>query len=213
MSSLLQIESLVYSFSFGILFYLFARVNYFILKNKTKFIKFIITNIFVIDVVLVYIYFMYKINNGIFHIYFILLLALGFWLCSKYYNILVKLCQMILKKAKIKLNGQNVYAIIPIGEDGIMKKTRKEKKRLILITLVIIGLIGSLFSSVSRDWVEILQNNKKADELAAKYDDLLKEEDKLKSEVTKLQDSDYVARYAKEKYLYSTEGETIIRLD
>ena len=213
MSSLLQIESLVYSFSFGILFYLFARVNYFILKNKTKFIKFIITNIFVIDVVLVYIYFMYKINNGIFHIYFILLLALGFWLCSKYYNILVKLCQMILKKAKIKLNGQNVYAIIPIGEDGIMKKTRKEKKRLILITLVIIGLIGSLFSSVSRDWVEILKNNKKAEELAAKYDDLLKEEDKLKSEVTKLQDSDYVARYAKEKYLYSTEGETIIRLD
>ena len=94
-----------------------------------------------------------------------------------------------------------------------MKKTRKEKKRLILITLVIIGLIGSLFSSVSRDWVEILKNNKKAEELAAKYDDLLKEEDKLKSEVTKLQDSDYVARYAKEKYLYSTEGETIIRLD
>ncbi len=94
-----------------------------------------------------------------------------------------------------------------------MKKTRKEKKRLILITLVIIGLIGSLFSSVSRDWVEILQNNKKADELAAKYDDLLKEEEKLKSEVIKLQDSDYVARYAKEKYLYSTDGETIIRLD
>lgn len=94
-----------------------------------------------------------------------------------------------------------------------MKKTRKEKKRLILITLVIIGLIGSLFSSVSRDWVEILQNNKKADELAAKYDDLLKEEEKLKSDVIKLQDSDYVARYAKEKYLYSTDGETIIRLD
>ena len=94
-----------------------------------------------------------------------------------------------------------------------MKKTKKEKKRLIFITLIIFGLIASLVSSVSQDWVEILDNNRKIDELNVAYDDLLKEEKKLKSEVVKLQDNDYIARYAKEKYLYSTEGETIIRMD
>ena len=34
----------------------------------------------------------------------------------------------------------------------------------------------------------------------------------LKSEVAKLQDPDYVARYAREKYLYSKSGEIIIRI-
>ena len=100
MSSLLQIESLIYSFSFGILFYLFSRINYFILKNKTIITKVLITTIFVIDVVLIYMYFMYRINNGIFHIYFILTLSIGFWLCSKNYYYLVKLCQTIAKKVK-----------------------------------------------------------------------------------------------------------------
>ena len=38
-------------------------------------------------------------------------------------------------------------------------------------------------------------------------------EKSLQSEVAKLKDPDYVARYAKEKYLYSSDGETIIRMD
>ena len=43
--------------------------------------------------------------------------------------------------------------------------------------------------------------------------DLLSEEEKLVSEVTKLQDDEYVARYAKEKFLYSEDGEVIIRMN
>ena len=74
-----------------------------------------------------------------------------------------------------------------MGRWGLeLKKTKKEKKRLIFITLIIFGLIASLVSSVSQDWVEILDNNRKIDELNVAYDDLLKEEKKLKSEVVKL---------------------------
>ena len=40
----------------------------------------------------------------------------------------------------------------------------------------------------------------------------MKLEEKLQSDVTKLQDSDYIARYAKEKFLYSEEGDTLIRM-
>ena len=41
----------------------------------------------------------------------------------------------------------------------------------------------------------------------------LQEEEKvLKNDIQKLEDPSYVARYAREKYLYSKEGEYIIRI-
>ena len=42
--------------------------------------------------------------------------------------------------------------------------------------------------------------------------DLKDKEEELKATVTKLQDPDYIARYAREKYLYSKNGEIIIRI-
>ena len=94
-----------------------------------------------------------------------------------------------------------------------MKKTKKEKKRLFFISACIIFLIVSLISSVANDWTKILENKSKITELNEKYNNLLSEEEKLVSEVTKLQDNDYIARYAKEKYMYSADGEVIIRID
>ena len=91
-------------------------------------------------------------------------------------------------------------------------KTKKEKRRMFFISLLIVGLIVSLVKSVGKDWTKIMDNNNKIEELTTKYNNLLLEEEKLASEVTKLQDSDYVARYAKEKYMYSADGETIIRI-
>ena len=42
---------------------------------------------------------------------------------------------------------------------------------------------------------------------------LLKKEEKiLESDIQKLEDPSYVARYAREKYLYSKDGEIIIRM-
>ena len=37
-------------------------------------------------------------------------------------------------------------------------------------------------------------------------------EEELKGTVTKLQDPDYIEKYAREKYLYSKDGEIIIRI-
>ncbi len=94
-----------------------------------------------------------------------------------------------------------------------MKKTKKEKKRLFVISAVIILLIISLVSSVAGDWTKIMENKSKITSLNKKYNNLLGEEEKLVSEVTKLQDDDYVLRYAKEKFLYSEDGEVIIRMN
>lgn len=94
-----------------------------------------------------------------------------------------------------------------------MKKTKKEKKRLFVISVVIILLVVSLVSSVAGDWTKIMENKSKITSLNKQYNDLLSEEEKLVSEVTKLQDDDYIVRYAKEKFLYSENGELIIRMN
>ena len=88
-----------------------------------------------------------------------------------------------------------------------------EKKRLFVRSAVIILLIISLVSSVAGDWTKIMENKSKITSLNKKYNNLLSEEEKLVSEVTKLQDDDYVLRYAKEKFLYSEDGEVIIRMN
>ena len=78
-----------------------------------------------------------------------------------------------------------------------MKKTKKEKKRLFVISVVIILLVVSLVSSVAGDWTKIMENKSKITSLNKQYNDLLSEEEKLVSEVTKLQDDDYIVRFAK----------------
>ena len=93
------------------------------------------------------------------------------------------------------------------------RKTRKEKKRLVFISVTIVALLISLFGSLYSDFVKIMENKKITSELTSEYEDLLDEQESLASEVTKMQDPNYVARYAKEKYLYSSEGELIIRID
>ena len=93
------------------------------------------------------------------------------------------------------------------------RKTRKEKKRLVFITITVIVLLVSLVASVYSDFLEVINNKREVAKLQQEYDSLVKEEGQLNSEVTKMQNPDYIARYAKEKYLYSEQDETIIRID
>ena len=93
------------------------------------------------------------------------------------------------------------------------RKTRKQKKRLVFISLTIIALLVSLATSLYSDFIQIINNKKEITILTKEYEKLLDEEKSLSSEVTKMQDPNYVARYAKEKYLYSQDGEIIIRID
>ncbi len=94
-----------------------------------------------------------------------------------------------------------------------MKKvSKKAKRRVTILTVLLIGLIVGLGASFFSNWATILENKKEASKLNSEYKDLLEKETALKSEVTKLQDPDYVARYAREKYLYSKNGEIIIRI-
>ena len=83
---------------------------------------------------------------------------------------------------------------------------------MLLFFLVFGSIIGSLsysfFSNVSK--IIEIKNEKVA--LKEKLVNLKDEEDKLNSDIKKLRDPEYVARYAREKYMYSKDGELIIRL-
>ena len=67
--------------------------------------------------------------------------------------------------------------------------------------------------SVYKDFLTIIKNKNKTYKLTAKYEQLLDEKKSLTSEVTKMKDPDYLARYAKEKFLYSKDDEVIIRIE
>ena len=58
--------------------------------------------------------------------------------------------------------------------------------------------------------IETLKNQKQ--QLNTQLDNLKNKEEELSSEISKLKDPEYVARYAREKYMYSKDGELIIRI-
>lgn len=81
-----QITTLVVSFSYGIFFSFFLSLNYKFIYSDKKIIKTIVSFLVVLVNVLLYFIILKKINYGIFHIYEILALIVGFiienWLGS-----------------------------------------------------------------------------------------------------------------------------------
>ena len=92
------------------------------------------------------------------------------------------------------------------------KKKKKKRSNLIMPLFVMIILLIALVSTVFTDWRQVTRNINNTKELHTKYDLLKEEEESLNVEITKLQDPDYIARYAREKYMYSKEGEVILRI-
>ena len=91
------------------------------------------------------------------------------------------------------------------------KVTKKEKRRLTLFVLAFMFIITFMCINILPDWLKIMANNKEIRILKSSYEELLDNEEALKAEVQKLQNPAYVERYAKEKYLYTKNGEIIIR--
>lgn len=92
------------------------------------------------------------------------------------------------------------------------KITKKDRRRLLIWTLLILVVGAYLSVFVYRYWSQILENNKTKLALEEKYNSLLENEQELSGEVIKLQDPEYIAKFAREKFMYSKPGELIIRL-
>ena len=95
----------------------------------------------------------------------------------------------------------------------MQKKTlSKAKKRFFLLTIALVVVVSLSIIQIFQDWISIVSNKTEIQNLNNYYDELLAEEESLNSEVTKLHDSEYVARYAREKYMYSLPAQIIIKM-
>jgi len=92
------------------------------------------------------------------------------------------------------------------------KKSKKVKLRIFLVFVLFCSVIGYLSYNFFSNVEKIFNIKKEKSELEEKLVNLKEEEDTLNSDIKKLKDPDYVARYAREKYMYSKEGELIIRI-
>lgn len=85
-----QIKTLFYSFLFGIYFSLFVTINYKMTIKLKKVYRIISTFLVIFINIILYFIMLMKINNGIIHLYSILVIILGSFLEYYIYNLFEK---------------------------------------------------------------------------------------------------------------------------
>lgn len=93
------------------------------------------------------------------------------------------------------------------------KFTNKEKRRLILTFTICTFIIGISIKTSFSNIIQIREKKMEKVMLTERLEDLKAEEKTLSDDVIKLKNPEYAARYAREKYLYSKDGETILKID
>ena len=89
---------------------------------------------------------------------------------------------------------------------------KKNVKRILVFGFFSVCIIFFVMLTVYNVVSQIIDKYKEADELEKQMVVLEEKEEELNNEIIKLQDKDYLARYAREKYFYSKNGELIIRI-
>lgn len=92
------------------------------------------------------------------------------------------------------------------------KKNKKAKIRIAVFLPICLIVLGAIFVAIGSYWVKIYDKYQEKNALEDEIIALKEKEEQLKVEVDRLEDPDYVARFAREKYMYSKDGEIILRL-
>lgn len=82
MNSYVQLICLIGSFLYGCLLYYTNKFNEKILQNKSIIFRIICRLLYVNNMALLYILFLYRMNSGILHIYFVLFIFFGYLIMS-----------------------------------------------------------------------------------------------------------------------------------
>lgn len=92
------------------------------------------------------------------------------------------------------------------------KAKTKRRRRILFLGLSSVLVIVFTTFTIGKYWLEIYDKYQEKKELEEELISLKNKEKELKVDANKLQDSDYIARYAREKYLYSKDGEFILKI-
>ena len=79
MNSYVQLICLVFSFLYGIIINYFNKFNLRIVNDKNIFIKVLIICLYIFNISLLYMVFLYRLNYGMLHYYFILFIILVYF--------------------------------------------------------------------------------------------------------------------------------------
>lgn len=91
-------------------------------------------------------------------------------------------------------------------------KKKKARRRFFVLGLFSIFVILSTVITIGKYWVEIFEKYKEKNTLEEELTALKEKEEELSVDANKLQNPEYIARYAREKYLYSKDGEIILQI-
>lgn len=94
----------------------------------------------------------------------------------------------------------------------INQSKKKLRRRMLFLGLTSVVVIVSVSFTIGKYWVDIFAKYQEKIKLDKELVALQQKEKQLELDAKKLQDSEYIARYAREKYLYSKEGEFIIKI-
>lgn len=90
---------------------------------------------------------------------------------------------------------------------------KKSGSNLFLKTLFCVFLIIFSLTIITSNAYNINKKLSEKKELTKRLKELKEEQTTLEDDVEKLKDSEYAARYAREKYLYSKDGEKILKVN
>ena len=93
------------------------------------------------------------------------------------------------------------------------KKQFKSKVRIFFILIIFVIVAGTLGYNCVSNIIKIQRLNNEKESLEKKIVVLQEEKKELETDILKLNDPDYIAKYVREKYFYSKDGELILRLD
>lgn len=93
------------------------------------------------------------------------------------------------------------------------KRIRKKTKFRLFLAFIFFGVILSTLGYSFFSYVgQINEINRSKKELTMQIEELKSKSEELETDIKKLEDPEYVAKYAREKYLYSKDGEYVIKL-
>jgi cell division protein DivIC len=89
---------------------------------------------------------------------------------------------------------------------------KKSKRRIFILGFSSVFIIVATTFTIGKYWVEIFEKYQEKKDLEKELTALKEKEEELTVDANKLQNPDYIARYAREKYLYSKDGEYILQI-
>lgn len=106
---------------------------------------------------------------------------------------------------------------LDIGGDTVVQKRKRytiqTKSRMFVVFLFFGAIIATLSYTLVLNLKRVNDMKKELRALEKEQISLLEEEEATEADIKRLSDPVYIARYAREKYFYSKEGEIILRIE